>query len=96
VEYCDEVLRRLIEESDYRPKRWGVDVIRAYRKKIQLIRAATDERDLRAMRSLHLEQLSGDRQGTSSIRLNAQFRLILTFKTDGGRVAVILELVDYH
>jgi toxin HigB-1 len=96
VEYHDEVLRRLAEEPAYRPQRWGPEVIKAYRKKIQLILAATDERDLRAMRSLRLEQLSGDRQGTSSIRLNDQFRLILTFKTDGERVAVILELVDYH
>ena len=96
VEYRDDQLRRLVEDSEYRPKRWEVEVIRAYRKKIQLIGAAMDDRDLRAIRSLHLEQLSGDREGTSSIRLNDQFRLVLTFKTEGERVAVILEIVDYH
>jgi len=96
IEYCDEMLRRLTEDPDYRLRRWGADVVKAYRRKIQIILAATDERDLRAMRSLRLEQLSGDREGTSSIRLNDQFRLILTFKTDGERVAVVLELVDYH
>lgn len=96
VEYQDEGLRRLAEELDFRPRRWGPDVIKAYRKKVQIIHAAKDERDLRALRSLRLEQLSGDRAGTSSIRLNDQFRLILTFKTENGRVAVILELVDYH
>jgi proteic killer suppression protein len=96
VEYGDEELRRLAEELDYRPKRWGADVIRAYRKKIQLIMAARDERDLRAMKSLRLEQLSGNRAGKSSLRLNDQFRLVLTFKTTDERVAVILELVDYH
>ena len=96
VEYCDDTLRLLAEDPAYRPRRWHADVILAYRKKIQLISDAVDERDLRAMRSLRLEQLSGDRKGTSSIRINDQFRLILTFKTEGERVAVILELVDYH
>jgi len=96
IEYGDEVLRRLAKELDYRPGQWSVDVVRAYRRKVQLIDAAVDERDLRAMRGLRFEQLSGDRKGTSSIRLNDQFRLILTFKTEEERIAVILELVDYH
>ena len=49
------------------------------------------------MRSLNLEKLKGDRTGQYSIRLNDQFRLILTFRTeDDGRVVVVLELVDYH
>jgi toxin HigB-1 len=96
VEYHDEVLRRLAEDPDYAPKGWGRDVIKSYRKKIQLIIAAKDERDLYAMRGLRLEQLKGDRDGQSSIRLNDQFRLILIFVTDGDRVAVILEIIDYH
>jgi toxin HigB-1 len=96
IEYGVDSLRRLAEEPDYRPRRWSADVVRAYRRKVQLIDAADDERDLRAMRGLRFEQLSGDREGTCSIRVNDQFRLILTFKTEGERIAVILELVDYH
>jgi proteic killer suppression protein len=96
VEYASDELDRLARDADYRPAKWGPDVIRAYRKKHQLIEAAVDERDLRAIRSLRLKQLNGDREGTSSIRLNDQFRLILNFKNEGERVAVILELVDYH
>ena len=93
IEYGVESLRRLAEEPDYRPR---PDVVRAYRRKVPLIDAADDERDLRAMRGLRFEQLSGEREGTCSIRLNDQFRLILTFKTEGERIAVILELVGYH
>jgi proteic killer suppression protein len=96
IEYGDDDLRRLAEDQSFRPRQWGPDLVRAYRKKIQIIQAAKDEQDLRALRSLRLEQLKGNRAGTSSIRLNDQFRLILTFKTDGERVAVVLELVDYH
>lgn len=96
VEYHDEVLRRLAEEPGYAPRGWGPDVIKSYRKKVQLISAAPNERDLYAMRGLRMEKLKGDRQGQTSMRLNDQFRLILTFKTEGDRVAVLLEVVDYH
>lgn len=93
----DDELRRAAEDASYTPRRWGPDIVKAYRKKIQILRSAVDERDLRALRSLHLEQLKGDRSGTSSIRLNKQFRLILKFTTDSdGRVVIVVEMVDYH
>jgi proteic killer suppression protein len=96
VEYHDEVLRRLAEEQEYAPKGCDPDVIKSYRKKVQLISAAPNERDLYALRGLRMEKLKGDRLGQTSMRLNDQFRLILTFKTEGDRVAVLLEVVDYH
>jgi toxin HigB-1 len=96
VEYHDGVLRRLAEEQGHAPKGWGPDVIKSCRKKVQLISAAPDESDLYAMRGLRMEKLKGDRLGQTSMRLNDQFRLILTFKTEGDRVAVLLEVVDYH
>ncbi len=97
VVFEDDDLRRLAEDPDFQPKRWSRDVVRAYRKKVQLLDAARDERDLRRMKSLRLEKLEGDRAGTSSIRLNGQYRLVLNFATDGdGRTAILLELVDYH
>lgn len=97
LEFGDENLRRLAHDVDYAPKEWGRDVVIAYRKKIQILSSAKDERDLLAMRSLNLEKLRGDRAGHCSIRLNDQFRLILTFRSDDdGRVVIVLELVDYH
>lgn len=97
IVFEDDQLRRLAEDATYAPKRYGRDLIKAYRKKIQLLRSAVDERDLYAMHSLHLEQLSGSRAGTSSIRLNRQFRLIIRFGTDeNGRKVTVLEMVDYH
>lgn len=93
----DDELRRVAQDASYTPKRWGSDIVKAYRKKIQILASAVDERDLRALRSLHLEQLKGDRVGTSSIRLNKQFRLILKFATDSdGRMVIVIEMVDYH
>lgn len=97
VSYKDDRLRRLAEDPSYSQKRWGPEVVKAYRKKIQLIQAAVDDRDLYASRALRLEKLQGDRAGTYSIRLNKQFRLVVTFDTDQrGRTVVVIEIVDYH
>lgn len=82
IVFEDDELRRVAEDASYAPKRWGADIVKAYRRKIHVLRSAVDERDPYAMRSLRLEQLSGDRAGTSSIRLNKQFRLIIKFRTD--------------
>jgi len=72
-------------------------VVRAYRKRVQFIRAAQDERDLRAWKSLHLEKLKGARQHQYSIRLNEQFRLILEFVGDGPDKRLrIVGIEDYH
>jgi len=56
----------------------------AYRKKVQVLCAAKDERDLLAMAFASPGEVVGKRAGTCSIRLNDQFRLILTFKTENG------------
>ena len=84
VEYHDEVLRRLAEEREYAPKGWDPDVIKSYRKKVQLISAAQNERDLYAMRGLRMEKLKGDRLGQTSVRLNDQFPTDFGFQ-DRGR-----------
>ena len=97
LEFEDDDLRRLYVELDFRLPSMGPDLTKQYRRKMALIANAPDERDLRAMRSLHLEKLEGDRKGQHSIRLNDQYRLIFRLRTgDDGRVAVVIELVDYH
>lgn len=97
IEYGDETLRRLAKDPDFAPRKWSRDVIRAYRKKVQLLGAAKDERDLRQLRGLRLKDLFGTKAGPSSIRLNDQYRLVLRFRTDPeGRVVIVLELVEYH
>src|SRR5215471_4768127 len=72
-------------------------IVSAYRRRLQLIRAAPDERDFYALKSLHFEKLKGDREGQYSMRLNAQWRLILRFtKREEKKVVVIVAITDYH
>jgi len=72
-------------------------VVAAFRKRMQLIRAATDERDLYQLKSLHFEHLKGRRKGQCSLRLNDQWRLVVTIQRyEEGKVVVIEEVTDYH
>jgi proteic killer suppression protein len=74
VEYEDDDLRRLAEDASFTQKRWGRDVVRAYRKKIQILLSSMDERDLRNVKSLRLEKLRGDREGQRSIQIQNRRR----------------------
>lgn len=97
IEFEDEDLRRLYDDPGFHLPWMGPDIVRHFRRKVAVVVAALDERDLLAMRSLRFEKLVRSRTGQHSIRLNDQWRLILRFRTDAdGRVAVILEVVDYH
>jgi proteic killer suppression protein len=97
VEFEDDDLRRLYEEPDFRLSSIGHDLTRAYRKIVGFVAAASDERDLRAMRSLHFEKLEGDRFGQHSLRLDKQWRLIVKLDTtQEGKQVVVIEVVDYH
>ncbi|MBI1756394.1 MAG: type II toxin-antitoxin system RelE/ParE family toxin [Fimbriimonas ginsengisoli] len=68
-------------------------IVRQFFKVVGNIDAATDERELRALKSRRFEKLSGDLAGRYSMRLNDQFRLV--FKFD-DKVLVIEEIKDYH
>jgi proteic killer suppression protein len=92
----DANLGRLVREPDFCPAGWHPGLIRVYRRAYQLIRGAIDVRDLWALRSLGLEQLSGDSPGSVSIRLSEHCRLLLDFKSDGEQIAVLVAVVDCH
>jgi proteic killer suppression protein len=96
VEFADAALDRL--ETDARfDAGLPAEVVRAFRRRMQQIRAAQDERAFYALKSLHFEKLKGGRAGQQSIRLNAQWRLVLRLKGQApAKVVLIIEVVDYH
>jgi toxin HigB-1 len=64
-----------------------------------IIASAPDQRDLYAQKGLRFEKLSGKRgkQGQRSLRLNQQWRLIVTLEEDEqGAYLQILGIEDYH
>ncbi len=94
VRFVDKVLEGLEREDS---PDFSEAVIKAFRKRMQTIRAAMDERDFYALRSLHFEKLKGDRSHQHSMRLNDQFRLILEYDGTGpDKTVVIVAIEDYH
>ncbi|MFS2280197.1 type II toxin-antitoxin system RelE/ParE family toxin [Microbacterium sp. OR21] len=73
----------------------GIDRVlqRATLRKLELIHAAKDVEDLRIPPGNCLEQLTGNRRGQHSVRVNAQWRICFVWR-DGG--AEDVELVDYN
>ena len=78
IEFRDEKLE-LVETDRAAETKLPVSVINSLRKKLQIMRAAPDERTLRNWKSLHYEKMDGDER---SIRLNDQYRLIFTLDTE--------------
>ena len=72
-------------------------VAKAFRKRMQFIRAAPDERVFYEWKSLHFEKLKGDRNHQYSIRLNEKWRLIIEFEGEApNKTIVIVGIEDYH
>ena len=72
-------------------------IAKTFRKRMQLIRAASDERDFRALKSLHYEKLKGNRSNQHSMCINDQYRLILEYeKRSSEKVVVVVGIEDYH
>src|ERR1700683_3811554 len=96
VTFKDQSLDLLETDAGYSGG-FGNAIVKAYRKAMQHIRAATDERTLYARRSFRFEKLQGQREGQCSMRLNDQWRLIVELQTKGGkRVVHVVEIADYH
>lgn len=74
-------------------KKLPEDIQRRGRRKLVMIDAATELRDLRSPPGNRLEKLRGDREGQHSIRINQQWRIC--FRWQEGD-AYDVEIVDYH
>lgn len=96
IEFKNSDLDRL--ETDIKfDAGFGRDVVKAFRKRIQAIRAAVDERDLSAIRGNNFEKLKGNRAHQYSMRLNQQWRLILEIKSALPKnIIVVIDIEDYH
>lgn len=86
---CGET-QSLFETGDSR--RWN-SVLRGATRKLLMLHAATELRDLRSPPGNRLEQLLGNRAGQSSIRINDQWRICFIWTEAGPRD---VEIVDYH
>ena len=94
MEFKDRDLEAFWEDPDINPpRRIPSQLRRIVYRKLQMIDAAADLRDLRIPPSNHLEKLQNDRAGQHSIRVNDQWRLCFTWTPEGAKG---VEFCDYH
>jgi len=96
IEYRNQDLDRLETDKDFTAG-FSRDIVKAFRKRIQAIRAAIDERDLSAVRGNNFEKLKGNRSHQYSMRLNDQWRLIIEIKHASPKnIIIVIDIEDYH
>lgn len=74
------------------PRRFRA-IERQARRKLEMLQAARDLRDLRVPPGNRLEALHGNRDGQHSIRVNEQWRICFRWTPAGAEE---VEIVDYH
>jgi proteic killer suppression protein len=96
VRFKQAFLDRLETDPDYN---YGLapPVVQAYRKRLQQIRAAPDERVLYALKSLDVEKLRGSSDQQRSMRINDEWRLIIELECKPtGKVVLVVGLEEDH
>ena len=74
-------------------RRFPPTILKAALRKLDMLNAAVDLRDLKAPPSNHLEALERDLIGFHSIRVNDQWRVVFRWQ---GSEAFDVRLTDYH
>jgi len=88
---------RLLYTENKNAHHYPAGVVDAFFEVITIIRAAKNENDLRALKGLHFEKLSGERAGQYSMRINKQYRLIITIEEDDYEKLIwVIQIEDYH
>ena len=96
VTFADDDLQRLEVDPNFTAG-CSQAIVKAYRKRMQVMRAAPDERVFYQLKSLHFEKLEGKRAHQHSMRLNDQYRLIVELESGTSEKSVrIIAIEDYH
>jgi proteic killer suppression protein len=96
IEFADPALAK-IETDEAGETRLPVAVIKSARRKLNVLRAASDDRTLRNWKSLHYEKLKGDREGERSIRINKQYRMVFMLDSESDpQIITLIAVEDYH
>ena len=96
VEFADPKLRRILSDEAHRLG-LPIAVVKAARKKLLALEAASDERTLRGLKSLNYKRLNGSQEGFRQIRVNDQYRIVFMLdETTDPHTVTIVEIGDTH
>lgn len=97
VEFEEEYLRDLytIGVSNDKKRRYRIDVIKRYKRRIDYLKWASRKEDLFRINSLNFEALKGNKVGRFSIRVNDQYRIEFTMReTTEEPILTICNIVE--
>ncbi len=95
VEFDKAYLRNLYEKGAGDKKhRFQPDIIKRYKRCIDYLKHARRIEDLYPLVSLHYEMLRGDKEGISSIRVNAQYRIEFVVRNAFDPVITICSVIE--
>ncbi|HEY5463474.1 MAG TPA: type II toxin-antitoxin system RelE/ParE family toxin [Hanamia sp.] len=75
IYFNNKYLEELAESEPKGKKKYSLEVVNMYRKKLVILGNVRNSSELRAFKSLHFERLRGDKSGLYSIRVNEKYRL---------------------
>lgn len=102
IEFDKEYLRELYQTGKTSDKkhRFQPQVIKGYKKAIDVLKMARRIEDLFPFKGLNFEVLQGDKKGVCSVRANGHYRVEFTVSTIGEEqvitICLILELSNHY
>lgn len=96
VDFASRDLERICTDGRYMRKKLGAEVAKTLRLRVAELMSVTHVRDLLEGTG-RWEELKGDRRGTWSARLSANWRLIIRPGEQGRQATVtVIDIADYH
>jgi proteic killer suppression protein len=89
--YKDKTVKALVEDGTCKPEWRQIKTVAL--RKLDMLKAAGELKDLRAPPGNRREALKGDREGQYSIRINDQWRICFRWIQDEAEG---VEICDYH
>ncbi len=102
IEFDQEYLRELYQlgKTSDKKHRFQPQVIKGYKKAIDVLKMARRIEDLFPFKGLNFEALQGDKIGLCSVRANGQYRVEFKVSTIGDEqvitICLILELSNHY
>ena len=99
IKFEKEYLRELFFDGVASDKkhRYQPDIVRRYVRVVNILDSVDKVTDLYRYRSLHYEQLVGDKKGTESVRVNSQYRVeFISSESEGITICNITELSNHY
>lgn len=87
---------RLLYSQEKGAEKYPAGVVDAFFEVMSMIAGEPDERGFYARKSLNFKKLKGDRQGRRSLRLNDQYRLIVSVEQDTEGKYLLIHKIDKH